>query len=1023
MIFVRVLLLSVIALLEILSFAGAQSIQGKVVSSTDGNALAGVSVLVKGESAGTSTDDEGRFTISNVKPGITLIFTFVGYERKEVQLANQNELRVELDPVASSLEQVVVVGYGTRKKRDITGAISSINVEDINNTPVKNVLSAMQGRIAGMQVISNSGAPGDGISVVIRGQSSLNAGNSPLYVIDGIPIESGSLSQLNGHNSHGLNPLSYINPSDIASIEVLKDASSTAIYGSRAANGVVMITTKSGRDGKARINLNYYTGISNIGRHLDVLNASEWRSNVLDAYKNLDDYNNATTPSVPHWTVLDSLNPMNNGDIDWQREMYRTAYQNQADISVDGGTEKARYALSTSLLDQDGIFLGSNYKRITSKLNTDFDISPKVKVGYNFMFAHELNDRINAGGDGNESLVQSILTRPPTYSLTYPDGSPINYFIGKRNPVGLAKEVTQLNKTNRLIGKQYVEYEILKNLTLRADVSIDFLSMKEDEFFPTTVDYRPGYNRGAVRSSTNFTWANQDYLTYKTTFSEDHNLGVMAGFSQQGWKFEVTGLDGMYFASDRVQTLNGAGTISNQEVNRTDEHGLVSYFGRVEYDYKGKYLFQANLRADGSSRFGKNNRFGYFPSASAAWRFTDESVFRGLAFLNDGKIRMSVGQTGNEAIGNYTSQGEYTIGTNYLENSGASPTVMPNTSLTWETSTQYDIGLDLSLFNYRLTLAADAYIKNTSDLLFGVPIPRTTGFSTITQNLGKIENKGLEMALTTRNFVGKFKWNSEFNISFNRNKIVSLPEAILTNGFIQNGKFHILRVGQPIGVFYGYRFLGVYADSKDNSKSVRYGSSNGKVFGGGDPIWEDKNGDNVINSEDRMIIGNAQPSFVGGFNNDFSYANFSLSVFYQFSYGNQIYSDLNRLRNSVRSYDNVSRDALNRWKQPGDQTNYPRPIRSDPLETDSRVSDRWIEDGSYLKLKNVRLSYDFPKSMIDRLNINQLKVYVSGENLLTWTKYTGYDPDVNSMTGLRLGIDAGSYPQSRTFILGFNVQF
>jgi TonB-linked SusC/RagA family outer membrane protein len=429
------------------------------------------------------------------------------------------------------------------------------------------------------------------------------------------------------------------------------------------------------------------------------------------------------------------------------------------------------------------------------------------------------------------------------------------------------------------------------------------------------------------------------------------------------------------------------------------------------------------MRADGSSRFGKDKRFGYFPSASVAWRFSDESFMKGFNFIEDSKLRFSVGQTGNEAIGNYTSQGEFALGT-FLTNSSAYPSSMPNAGLTWETTTQYDLGLDLTLFNGRATFSGDAYNKKTSHLLFAVPIPETTGFSTITENIGDIQNKGLEFSLTTYNLTGKFQWNTNFNIGFNRNKVVSLPENVLTNGYIQNGLYSILKVGQPIGTFYGWKFLGVYSRDEDNVNQVKNGSSNGKVFRGGDPIWADLNGDHIIDSNDKQIIGNAQPKFTGGFSNDFSYKNFSLNVFFQFSYGNDIYSNLNMMRNWVFAYNNVSTDALNRWKKQGDVTNFPRPIRNDPLGNEyNRVSSRWVEDGSYLRLKNVRFSYDVPKDIVSKIKLSGIQAYITGENLITWTHYSAYDPDVSSYSGTQLGIDDGSYPQSRTFIFGLNVQF
>jgi TonB-linked SusC/RagA family outer membrane protein len=999
-------------------------VTGKVTDATTGEALPGVTVVIKGTTTGVASDLDGSYTLDVPSGSAVLQFTSVGYTSQEVTVGPRDVINVAMQSDVTLIEELVVIGYGFKKKRDLTGSISSISASNIEDTPVKDVLSALQGRAPGVVVTANSGAPGAGITVRVRGYSSLNSGNDPLYVIDGVPVESNAMTSLNGYDMHGLNPLSDINPGDIESIEVLKDAASTAIYGSRAANGVVLITTKRGREGQAKVTLNYFSGVSEITRHLGVLNAQQWREIIIDSYANLDRYNGATTPTEPHWTAIDSLNPMNNGDVDWQSVMYRKAWQHQVDLGVQGGSDAAKYAFSTSYLDQDGIFLASNYKRITSRLNTDFKVSDRVRIGQNVSFTNGRNNRINAGGTGNLSLVQSILVRPPIYSLTYPDGSPINYFNGKRNPVGMAEECTHLNVTNRIIGNQYLEYNILDNLMFRTSVSIDFISMKEDEFYPTTVDYRAGYNWGAVRSRTNMTWANENYLTYNTTIGEGHDVAAMAGFSMQDWKMETTGLDGLYFASDNIRTLNGAGTISNQAVNRTDEHSMLSYFGRISYNYKGRYLAEANVRADGSSRFGADNRFGYFPSASAAWRFSDESFADGLNFLTDGKLRISVGQTGNEAIPNYVQGGEFAIGTNYLTLSGASPTVMPNQALKWEVTTQYNLGLDLAMFNNRVSFVADFYIKNTSDLLFAVPIPETTGFGYITRNIGDISNKGMEFAINTHNINREFQWSSSFNIGFNRNSVVDLPDEVLTNGYIKNGDYHILKEGEPIGTFYGWKFLGVYARDEDNVNGVKFGSATGKPFIGGDPIWDDVNNDNVINDEDKQIIGDAQPIFAGGFSNDFSYKNFSLNVFLQFCYGNDIYSHLNNMRNWVFAYNNVSTDALNRWREQGDVTDYPAPVRNDPKRNEYlRVSDRWIEDGSYMRLKNVTFSYTIPKAITSRAGISRLRAYVSGENLLTFTHYTGYDPEVNSYSGLQVGVDEGSYPQSRTVVFGLNLEF
>lgn len=994
-------------------------IRGKV-QDADGSPVVGVTVrLNDGGNDGALTGQDGAFSIV-ARPQDRLTFSYVGKEPVTVTVGDRRELLIVLRDQTVMMDEMVVVAYGQQRKRNLTGSVASVGSEEIEKTTLQDPISILQGRAPGVQITSNSGAPGGEMTIRVRGNSSLNAGNNPLFVVDGVPIESNSVSSLNGTENFGLNPLADINPDDIASIEILKDAASTAIYGSRAANGVVLITTKRGAEGKAQVTANFMTGVSTITRHLSVLNASQYRAAVIDSYNNMDN------PEEPFWTILDSLNPSNNGDIDWQRELLRSAGQYKVDLAVRGGSDKLQYSWSNSYLDQDGIIISNNYKRITSRLNVDFKVSDRLKIGQSLAYTNATNNRINAGGTGNLSVIRELLIRPPVMSMYFPDGSLNGYQLGRRNPVGIAMHATHYNKSHRLIGSEYLEYEILDGLSFRSNLHFDLITMKENEFMPSILDYREGYNTGGVRSTNNITWANENILRYNKVFANDHNFGALVGFSLQDWRFERTGLNGMFFPSDDIRTMNAASVISQQDANGLDintvgESAMLSYFGRASYDYQGKYLAEVNLRADGSSRFGRDRRFGFFPSASAGWRFTDEAFFEGIQnVINDGKLRFSVGSTGNHAIGNYTSQGEFLVGVNYLDFSGAAPSVMPNASLSWETTVQYNAGLDLSFLANRVSLTADYYVKNTRDLLYAVPIPTTTGFGVITQNIGDIQNKGVEFLLTTKNLTGNFGWSTNFNISANRNKIVSLPESLLTNGYIQNGAYHILREGQPIGTFYGWRFDGVYARDADNVNGVTHGAS-GPVFKGGDPIWHDLNDDKIINNDDRQIIGNAEPAFFGGLSNDFSYKNFSLNILFQFSYGNDIYSEINHQRNAIVRYNNLSTDALKRWRQQGDVTDYPRPLRDDPLQSESRVQSRWVEDGSYIRLKNLNLRYRFAPTLVNKIGIRSLDAFVTGTNLITWTKYTGFDPDVNSYSGLRVGVDEGSYPQSRTFIFGFNI--
>lgn len=1004
--------LHVLFIIPCASAAQQKTILGKVIDAVTKTPLLGVTIKLDDKNGTTvTTDKQGGFVLDNGAIGQSLTFSFLGYSSQTIKIDTRTSYTIALAPVSNVIEETVVVGYGRQKKRNLTGAIVSVGAAEIEKTTLQDPISILQGRAAGVQVSSNSGAPGGEMSIRVRGSSSLNSGNNPLFVVDGIPLESNSISSLNGTENSGLNPMADINPSDIASIEILKDAASTAIYGSRAANGVVMITTKRGAAGKPEVILNANAGVSSLTRKLSVLNARQYREAVLDSYRGM------TIPEDPFYTIIDSLNPMNNGDVDWQDELMRTAKQYKLDLSVRGGNEGTKYAWSSSYLDQDGVILNSNYKRFTSRLNVDFTISDRVRIGQSISYTNAVNNRTNAAGSGNLSIIRSLLIRPPNMSMYLPDGSLNGYMIGQRNPVGMALFSTNLNKSNRIIGSQYLEIDIYKDLKFRSNVNLDYIAMKEDEFMPSILDYREGYNSGAVRSSGNLTWGNESYFTYTKNVADKHNIGAVFGVSFQKWRYDRTGLNGEYFPSDDIRTLNGASVISNQGVNVASEHAMLSYFGRVTYDYESKYLLEFNLRSDGSSRFGRDRRFGFFPSASAGWRFVEEEGIKNLGWLSDGKLRFSLGSTGNEAIGDYTSRGEFTLGTNYLDFSGAAPTVMPNPSLTWETTHQYNLGLELGFFKNRILFSTDAYLKKTKDLLYNVPTPGTSGFEYITQNIGSIENRGLEFSLQTRNLEGAFRWSTNVNISLNRNKVTSLPKNLLTNGHIQNGNFHILQEGLSIGVFYGWNFLGVYARDEDNTNKLTNGA-NGAVFVGGDPIWKDVNNDKIIDQNDREIIGYAEPKYFGGISNDFSYKNFHLNVFFQYAVGNQIYNELNHQRNSIVRYNNLSTDALDRWREQGDQTDFPRLIRDDPKQSDSRVQSRWVEDGSYLKLKNVNLRYSFDSALSKRIGLRKLDAFVTATNLVTWTKYTGFDPDVNSYSGLRVGLDEGSYPQSRTFTFG-----
>ena len=991
-----------------------KTITGTVTDLSTGETLPGVNIVVKGTTVGTVTDIDGNYRLTAPDDAQTLVFSSVGYASEEVAIGNQTVVNLEMAPDIQSLSEVVVVGYGEQSRRQVTSAISSVKAEEIENLPSASLDNLIQGRAAGVQVTQGSGQPGGAVTVRIRGNTSVQGGNEPLYVVDGIPIKSGTFDGL-ADGGAGSNALADINPSDIASIEILKDAAATSIYGSRAANGVVLITTKRGKAGGASIKFNYYRGVQEVTRTLSQVNAAQFRDYINESYTQ------ANRPLDSRET--DSLNTFYNNDFYWQSALFETAPISNYELSIGGGEEKINYFLSAGYFDQDGIVRNSQFKRFTSRANVEYKATENFRVGNTFTYSNTSTNRISEGPAFARGVIYRTLTRFPTDSPYDEEGN-----VLPNQPIATLLNSNQGAATNRIIGNVYAELDIIEGLTFRSSIALDLLSLKEDQFFPSTIRSFGGAQRtAATRYLQDLGWINENWLTYNTSFNEQHNLNLLLGFSQQKNTRERIIGNTSLSPTDLVPTLN-AGAQKDDVATFETSNGIESYFARVNYDFQGKYIVSATARYDGSSRFGQDNRFGFFPSASLGWRVSDEGFMQNVAIIDDLKLRASWGITGNQDLPNFVAQGLYLTGRDYLGQGGIAPASdgLPNSELSWESTTQIDLGLDITILRNRISLVADYYVKNTDNLLFPVALPASSGFNSALINLGEIQNEGFEFALNTNNLTGAFKWSTSFNIGFNRNKVVSLPDGndIQTN-------LSILRVGEPIGTFYGFQHLGVFATDADNVNELRLDSPNGAIYQGGDMEFLDVNGDNVINNSDRVIIGNANPDFTGGFTNNFSYKGFDLNIFMNFSYGNDLTNQARRDRDSHRlgNAGGPGTDVLRRWRNPGDVTDVPRVIRGDALKNFRDDSSYWIEDGSFLRIRNITLAYNFTPELISKIRLKSARLYTTVQNLRTFTNYQGYDPEVVSTSSnanggnIQYGVDNGYYPLARSIIFGVNLGF
>lgn len=1011
-----------ISLLTVFLFAGllaatAQDMQvNGIVKDAQGEPLPGVSVKLQGTTKATSTTAKGTFSISSPANG-TLIFRSIGFITKEQAVNNRQQINITLEADNTNLDELVVVGYGSVRKSDLTGSVASISSKEIKATPVASLTQAIQGRAAGVRVSQSSNAPGGGMNIRIRGGNSIQGGNEPLYVIDGYPL----------YNENGPG----INPNDVESMEILKDASAAAIYGSRGANGVIIITTKRGKEGLNRIQFESYYGVQTLRKKLDLLDASQLATLVNDGIANVNG-DNIGKPGYPKpLTYTDAQIAAMGKGTDWQDEIFRSAPIQNYQLTFSGGNDKTQYAVAGNYFSQGGIVANSDFNRGSVRVNLDQQLSGKFKFSNSLTVTNSKSNAVATDGDGggNGGVVYGALFFSPTVPVYDAQG---DYTMNNRpgallisNPLALAKERTNIELKTRLLGNTSLEYKIIEGLTLKTMFGANMAFSKTNFYLPRTVYSGLATNgRAEITNSRYFEWLNENTLTYKKVISKIHSFNFLVGYTFQNANFEDVKASAQNFASD-IQKYNnmGAAQQTNPNTSNAYDWSLRSYLGRINYDLDSKYLFTLSGRYDGSSRFGDGKKYSFFPSGSAAWRLSSEPFMRKITAVSDLKFRASYGLTGNQEIGQYQSLGALqTDGYNFgnVIVIGYAPNRIANPNLKWETTAQLNFGLDLGLFKNRITITTDWYQKKTKDLLYNVSLPVTSGFSTSLQNIGKVKNEGFEFAVNTVNLNGAFQWNTNFNISFNKNKILDLGAVTDdipsggASGHLQLGNSGILRVGQPIGVFYGLVTDGIFQNAAEVAAS---GQKNARP---GERRYKDMNGDGVVNSSDRVILGHAQPDYTFGFTNNFSYKGFDLSIFIQGVQGNSIFN-LNKYEmESMTGVSNQSASVLDRWTPANPSNDMPR---ASSAGSPYQVTSHQVEDGSYIRLKNVQLGYNFSPALLKRVRLSSVKVYVSGQNLLTKTKYSGYDPEVSrfGQDNLSQGIDYGSYPSSKIFLAGINI--
>lgn len=1020
-------------------------VTGKVTDEK-GEALAGVAVKIKNSQLGTVTDASGGYKINVNGTDAILVYSFIGFNAQERKVGNDKTINISLKEQSTALNQVVVIGYGEVTRKDLTGAVSEVAVKDIVKAPVPSFMEALAGRVAGVSVSAYDGQPGSEMNIVIRGSNSLTQANSPLYVIDGFPIEDITSAA--------------INPDDIETLNILKDASSTAVYGSRAANGVVVIETKKGKVGKPVVTFNSSVGMNKVIKQMDMMSSYDFVKYQLEL--------NETRATNRYLTdrILDDYRDV--PGVDWQNKIFRKTLVQNHNIAVRGGTPQTKYSVSGSLFKQPGVINGTGSNRTQFRASLDQTISKKITMGFNANFGNLLNyGQVVAAGEGASSTYLLYRTwgyRPVNGNANFDlendlaDADNVQLADIRLNPYVTSSNDFTRNRIIDLIGNAYVKYDIAKGLTLRLIGSAKGNNQKRSLFYNSNTTQGSSLNpsnkfgvNGSIRYSDTFNWSNQNTLTWNKVYKKVHKLTVMGGTSIQENQFEQYGYGTIDINSEGLgmpglDTGDLYSAIATATGNR-----LASFYGRVNYGFKSKYLLTATFRADGSSKFAKGHQWGYFPSAAFAWNMHEEDFVKDITSVSNSKLRISHGVTGNNRIADfaYLPSLNMLVGQAYSFKDqspirGTISTNLGDTDLKWESTAQTDIGWDLGLFKDKIQFTVDLYSKTTKDLLLYANFPATTGYLQAYKNVGSVRNRGMEFSLNTSNIRKKdFSWSSNFNISFNDSKVLELANGdknlFSTVSFFSayNGSaLYLARVGQPMGQFYGYVFDGIYQlDQFDNPAPGKYilkkeypsnaSATERDNIQPGDIRYKDLNGDGVINSNDMTVIGRSLPIHIGGFNNNFTYKNFDLNVFFQWSYGNQVYN-ANRLifdGNGIKALDlNQYASYSDRWTPENpSNTNF----RTGGQGPQGIHSSRVLEDASFLRLKTVALAYSLPKSIIKSMYLNELKLNIAAQNLITWTKYSGMDPEVSVRSSIPTtpGFDYSAYPMARTIVFGINATF
>ena len=1030
--------LALLAVLFAVGFAFGQRTITGTVTDADAEPLIGATVLAKGSTTGTTTDIDGKFELEVPEEFTTLIISYTGFLSQEIELGASDVIDVVLKSSATQLDEVVVVGYGTQIKSTLTGNIAKVSGEELENTPVTTVEQALQGKSPGVYIEAVNGKPGGQVRVRIRGASSISANNQPLFVVDGIPItvESQNLS------GAALNPLADLNFNDIESVDILKDASAAAIYGSRAANGVIIITTKQGKAGKTKIDLDYQYGFSNPTGRREFLNAAEYVELFSEAAINLDEiegnvsggddfnwlswvegrFDRYSGPS--DWRTLET-------DTDWQDLAFReNATSQQANLSLSGGDEKTKFYTSLGWNEQEGLLVGNSFNRMSGRLNLDHAALKKLNIGINMSLSRTFSDQVandNAFSTPLQLIAQSPLTparnttgAPFESGRTYLPGElfdrPIAvYYNGLIDTEEAQREITSF----RTIANGYARYELIEGLKLNGELGVDIYNLRDDAFFGSkTFGGQASNGEGTSRTVQIVNYNTKVYANFLRTFGESHNFDLTAGFEFQKSERNRNRTEGQEFAVDDLRTIASAANITVGESDFT-HFSFESYFARVNYNFDRKYLLTLSGRIDGSSRFGANNRYGFFPAAAVGWVISEEDFLKGSNTLSFLKLRGSYGQIGNAELlnvngraSNFASLGLFN-GEGYNGTPGLQPTQIPNPNLTWETTTQIDIGLDFGFIDNRVSGEIDFYFKQTEDLLLDVPVPATSGFSSQTQNIGAVENTGIEFLLNTNNLVGDFKWNTSLNFAYNQNEVTKLAEGqdIIDPG--SSRAMNVVQVGQPIGAFYGAEYAGVDPQTGD---ALFYTNAEGAG----------RETTTSFSEAEFITLGNPNPDVIAGVTNSFSWKGFDLNISFQGVFGNELHNVAGGFMSAQAAwFDNQTADQLDRWQQPGDVTDVPKAIFLGG-NGDQVRSSRYLSDGSFVRLKNVTFGYNFPNSFFGSSGIRSLRLYVSGQNLATFTDYDGWDPEVSTdafVDNTAFGQDFYAAPQPKTIVFGIKAGF